>query len=340
MNTPNGVERTFENPLRDVAQVLDRGRRAAGDADDHAAVEDRRVGQVVGALDLDRGLAGDPDESGELLGIGARAATDDDHQVDRLGGLDRIFLAADRDRADSVDDLELVAAADHERGELLELPRRLGRLADEGEALLARDLQLPLLFLVDDDRVGREAEHADDLGVVRGAEEDDRVALVDELHELAVLLDDPGAGAIDDLEAALVGALHHVRPDAVGPNHDGGTVVHVVEGLDGLDPEALEIGDHALVVDDLAEGMGRLASGAGFLGLVDRLAHAVAEAGASGDPDLPDASHTSRLSHARCRRPSAPDRGPSAPRFRRTVASGLFGQLIGRFDAVDDGIRA
>ena len=51
---------------------------------------------------------------------------------------------------------------------------------------------------------GREAEHADDLGVVRGAEQDDRVALVDELHELAVLLDHPGARAVDDLEAALV----------------------------------------------------------------------------------------------------------------------------------------
>src|SRR5262249_10929486 len=44
-------------------------------------------------------------------------------------------------------------------------------------------------------------------------------------------------------------------------------------------------------VDDLAEGMGRLARGAGLLGLVDRLADAVAEAGSPGDPDLPDGSH-------------------------------------------------
>ena len=35
------------------------------------------------------------------------------------------------------------------------------------------------------------------------AEQDDRVALLDELGELALLLDDPGAGAVDDLEAAL-----------------------------------------------------------------------------------------------------------------------------------------
>ena len=62
---------------------------------------------------------------------------------------------------------------------------------------------LPLVLFVDDDRVRREAEHPDDLGVVRRAEQDDRVALVDEPRQLLVLLDDPGAGAVDDLEAAL-----------------------------------------------------------------------------------------------------------------------------------------
>ena len=76
------------------------------------------------------------------------------------------------------------------------------RLADERHPLLARDGRLPLLFLVDDDGVGREAEQADDLGVLGRAEQDDRVALLDELAQLALLLDDPGAGAVDDLEAA------------------------------------------------------------------------------------------------------------------------------------------
>ena len=61
---------------------------------------------------------------------------------------------------------------------------------------------LPLLFLVDDDRVRGEAEEPDDLGVLRRAEQDDRVALLDELAQLPLLLDDPGAGAVDDLEAA------------------------------------------------------------------------------------------------------------------------------------------
>src|SRR5258706_9973002 len=63
--------------------------------------------------------------------------------------------------------------------------------------------------------------------------------------------------------------------------------------------------------------MGRLASGAGFLCLVDRLAHAVAEAGASGDPDLPDASHTHGLSHGGADSPISPPRaGRSWPNVR------------------------
>ena len=38
-----------------------------------------------------------------------------------------------------------------------------------------------------------------------------------------------------------VGALHDLRPDAVGADHDGRAVVDVVERLDGLDAERLEV---------------------------------------------------------------------------------------------------
>ena len=69
------------------------------------------------------------------------------------------------------------------------------------------------------------------------AEEHDRVALLDELGELALLLDDPGAGAVDDLEAARLGALHDVRADAVGADDDRRAVVDVVERVDGLDAQ-------------------------------------------------------------------------------------------------------
>ena len=133
-------------------------------------------------------------------------------------------------------------------------------------------------------------------------EQDDRVAVLDELDQLALLLDDPGAGAVDDLEAALLGPLHDVGADAVGADDDGGAVVDVVEGLDRLDAELLEVADDALVVDDLAEGVRRLAGGRGLLGLVDRLAHAVAEAGPLRDADFLDGSHASIIA-----------RGPSRP---------------------------
>ena len=251
----------------------------------------RGVVKIGRVLDLDRRRADDPAQARQLLRVRAGPAADDDHEIDLSGRLDRVLLAPDRHRADRVDDLQLVAPAHHERGELLELPGRLGRLGDQGHPLLARDLRLPLLFLVDDDRIGREAEEADDLGVVRGPEQDDRVALVDELEELLLLLDDPGAGPVDDLEAAGVGPLHDVGPDAVGADDDRRAVIDVVERLDRPDAHRLEVCDDALVVDDLAQGMRQLAGGRRLLGLVDRLAHAIAEAGALRDPDRFDGSH-------------------------------------------------
>ena len=284
-----------QDPLRHAAQVLDRSGGAAGDPHHRRAGEDGRVGQVFLRLDLDRSRADDLAQPGQLLGVGARSAADDDHQVDLAGGLDGVLLAADRDRADGVDDLQLVAAADHERGQLLELPGRLGALADQRHPLLARDLGLPVVLLVDDDRVGGEAEQADNLRVARRAEEHDRVAVLDQPQELALLLDHPGARAVDDLEAARLGAFHDVRPDPVGPDDDRRAVVDVVEGLDRLDAQPLEIADHALVVDDLAEGMGRLTGGRRLLGLVDRLAHAIAEAGALRDANLTNGAHLSAI---------------------------------------------
>ena len=189
--------------------------------------------------------------------------------------------------------LSSTRAADHQRREPLELPRRLGRLADEREALAARHGGVPLLLLVDDDRVRREAEQADDLGVVGRAEEDDGVALVDELHQLTLFGDDPRARAVDDLEAALFGALEHVRPDSVGPDDDSGAVVDIIERVDGLDAEVTKLAYDAIVVDHLAQRVRGLAGRGRLLGLVDRLANAIAEARAVGDADLLDGSHAS-----------------------------------------------
>src|SRR4029079_1018558 len=105
------------------------------------------------------------------------------------------------------------------------------------------------------------------------------------------LLDHPRARAIDDLEATILGASHDVRSHAVGADDDPRSVVDIVEGFDGLDAQVLQVADDALVVDDLTEGVRRLARGRSLLGLVDRFPHAIAEAGALRDPDLFDLSH-------------------------------------------------
>ena len=313
----------LEDPLGDVAQVLDRRRGAAGHAHDPPAVERGRVVEVARVLDLDRVRPGDLAQPGELLGVRGVPAADDHHQLHLAGELEGVLLAPDRDRAHGVEDLELVRAADHERRELLELPGRLGRLGDQGHPLAARDLD-PVRLLVDDDRVGREAQQADDLGVLRGAEQDDRVALLDELLELALLLDDPGAGAVDDLEAALLGALEDLGLDAVGADDDRRAVVDVVERLDAPDAEVEQVLDHALVVDDLPEGVRRLAGRGRLLGLVDRLAHAVAEAGALRDSDGLDGSHTaSMFAHVRPIRAACGARGPGAQAAARLRADGV-----------------
>ena len=317
----------LEDPLGDVAQVLDRRRRAAGDPDDRGPSRTRRVGQVADALDLDRGGPGDLAQAGQLLGVGARAAADDDHQVDLAGRLEGVLLAADRDRADGVDDLELVGARDHERGQLLELPGRLGGLGDEGHPLARAGWPPPILLLVDDDRVGGEAEQPDDLGMLRACRAGRSCSRPRRAGELALLLDHPGAGAVDDLEAALLGAFHDVRTDAVGADDDRRAVVDVVERLDGLDAEGLEVADDALVVDDLAEGMRRLAGGRRLLGLVDRLANAVAEAGALRDADFLDRSHVPIIARGPRRTPST-DRPPEVA--RRRVAGCAVDAALGR----------
>ena len=88
---------------------------------------------------------------------------------------------------------------------------------------------------------GREAEQADDLGMARRPEQDDRVALFDELLDLALLLDHPRAGAVDDVQAAILGSAQHVGPDAVGADDDRRALGDLVERVDGLDPLGLEL---------------------------------------------------------------------------------------------------
>ena len=108
-------------------------------------------------------------------------------------------------------------------------------------------------------------------------------------------------------------------PDAVGADDDGRAVIDVVERFDGLDAEVLEVADDALVVDDLAEGVRRLAGGRRLLRLVDRLANAVAEAGALRDADFLDRSHGPIIA-----------RGPVEPRSARARPATVEWRDVGR----------
>ena len=98
----------------------------------------------------------------------------------------------------------------------------------ERHPLAPRDA-LPVLLLVHEDGVRGEAQEAYDLGMIGRAQEHDRVALLDEPRQLPLLLGHPGAGAVDDLQAALLRACHDVRRDAVGADDDGGAGLDLVE---------------------------------------------------------------------------------------------------------------
>ena len=88
-----------------------------------------------------------------------------------------------------------------------------------------------------------------------------------------------------------VGAGHDLRRHAVSADDDRGAVVDVVERVDRLDALGLQPGDDALVVDDLAQRVRLLALCRGQSRIVDRLAHAVAEAGPPRYADLFNGSH-------------------------------------------------
>ena len=299
-----GCAADLEDALGDRVEIFDRGGGPAGHADHAAILERGRVVQVPNRFDLEGRRPGDAAQPSQLLRVRRRTPSDDDHQVDLARRIERVLLAPDRDRTDGVDDLELVAPSHHERGQLLELPGRLGTLRDQGHPLPGRDLG-PVVFLIDHDRVGGEAEEPDDLRVLRCAEEHDGVTLLDEAAELSLFLDDPGARPVDDLEAALGGTLHDLGPDTVGTDDHRGPVIDIVERIHGSNAERLQVPDDAFVVHDLAEGVRRLARGTRLLGLVDGLAYAIAKAGALRDSDIGNGSHTSRVSHGCPGRPSA-----------------------------------
>ena len=107
--------------------------------------------------------------------------------------------------------------------------------------------------------LGRLAGRALDLFVPLVPDQQDAVALAGETPRLVVHLGDQRAGRVDGLEAALGGLGVHHRRDAVGREHDGGTLGHLVELLDEDGAAGGQVVDDVLVVDDLLAHVDRRA---------------------------------------------------------------------------------
>ena len=99
--------------------------------------------------------------------------------------------------------------------------------------------------------VGRLARGALDLLVALVADQQDVVVLAGEPLRLVVDLGHQRAGGVDGLELALLGLAVHLGRDAVGGEHHGRAVGHLVELLDEDRAARLEVGDDVLVVHDL-----------------------------------------------------------------------------------------
>jgi hypothetical protein len=110
--------------------------------------------QVGDILDLDRGGPGDLAQPGQLLGVGARAPTDDDHQVD-LTAASRVSCWRRIVTGQTV--LTILSSWARETMNAAAARTSTAAAVDwlrSAPSACARDRRLPLLFLVDDDRVG------------------------------------------------------------------------------------------------------------------------------------------------------------------------------------------
>src|SRR3990172_5504078 len=118
------------------------------------------------------------------------------------------------------------------------------------------------------------------------ADDADRVTGSGELTGRLLGLEDPGAGGVDHLHVGLAAhALQVVRGNPVGAN-DQRPTLHLVGQVGGLDAAVRKVSLDPWVVDKLTERGDVFPLVTGVLGLVDRQAHAIAEAGTLGDSHL------------------------------------------------------
>ena len=134
--------------------------------------------ELVGVGDVDRLIAHLGAPHGQLLGVAAVLATDHDHGVDLLRQDHGIGLAGEGHRADGVHHAQVMGAPQAERGELLELEREDGRLAEDAKLLGVRHALPGRSVHVVDDHVALAGVGANPLhlGMVLVADDADRVA--------------------------------------------------------------------------------------------------------------------------------------------------------------------
>ena len=306
------------------AGELGRRARAGGDPDPAHPREPLRA-QVGGGVDEERRLAGPLlDHLDEAEAVAAAAAAHHHHAVDVGGGEHRRLLALLGGEADLVVHLDVGEPLDQPVDDRLGVPHRERRLAGDGQPGAGGEVELlDLLDALDEgDVVGGDAQRALRLGVAALADVDDVVALAGQPADQVVGAGDVAAGGVDDVQAAALRLVDHLRRDAVGGEDDRARLDllearHAIGGVDQRHPVLLELAGDVLVVDQVAEHGHRLAGGALVadpLGDPDRLDHAVAVA-ARGD------AHHLHLgvqsTPGRRRRRPPPRRGDAARRRRR-----------------------
>ena len=251
------------------------------------AVKQSWIGQPLRRFNLHGARAADFTETRELLRVGASCAADNDHELHLLGSGDGVLLASNRDRANCVDDLQLVAARNKEGRQALKLPWWLGGLGNQGHALATRNGG-PVLLFVDEDGVGGKPKQPNNLRVIRGAEENDLVPLLYQPRKFTMLLRHPGAGAVDYFEPTLCCTTENLRGHPMRANHDGGPRSDLIKVVNILNTAGAEVGDQPLVVYDMPQGVGLFSRGAGDLGFINGLTDAIADAGALRDDNVLD----------------------------------------------------
>ncbi len=173
-----------------------------------------------------------------------------DRELAVLGGVADVVAGRVEEQRETLPD------RGHRLERLVDRQRRLGEPGDTGRVAYddPGDVGRALHEL---DVVRRLARRALHLLVALVADQEDVVVVGGEALRLVVDLGHQRAGGVDRLELALLGLAMHLGRDAVGGEHDGGALRHLLDLLHEDRTARLEIGHDVLVVHDLLADVDR-----------------------------------------------------------------------------------